>query len=130
MKYSKSTGGFYSPEFHGDNIPDDAVEIALEEHTALLDAQSLGKLIQADSAGKPVAVDHVPSSEELTISARTYRDNLINSVAWQYERNTREVRLGLTPTDDLALLDAYVQALADVPKQVGFPDSITWPVAP
>lgn len=57
MFYSKTTGGFYSPEIHGEAIPSDAVEITAEEHAALLDAQSQGKIIQADKDGKPVVVD-------------------------------------------------------------------------
>lgn len=55
--FAKSTGGFYSREIHGDNIPSDAVEISTEDHAALLEAQSSGKVILAGNDGKPVAVD-------------------------------------------------------------------------
>lgn len=57
MFYSKSTGGFYSREIHGEAIPEDAVKISAEEHAALLAAQSSGKVIQADNDGMPIAVD-------------------------------------------------------------------------
>lgn len=57
MFYSATTGGFYDPEIHGEAIPTDAVEITPEEHVALLDAQSKGKIIQSDIDGNPVAVD-------------------------------------------------------------------------
>ena len=57
MYYSKSTGGFYDTAIHGDNIPADAVEITGEEHKALLEGQSQGKIIAADKNGKPVLVD-------------------------------------------------------------------------
>lgn len=60
MFYSKATGGFYTAEIHGINIPADAVEITPAEHAALLDAQSAGKLITGDAAGFPVAVDPPP----------------------------------------------------------------------
>lgn len=56
MLYAKSTGGFYAVEIHGDNIPADAVEITAEEHAALLEDQSRGKVITADANGLPVAV--------------------------------------------------------------------------
>lgn len=56
-KYSASTGGFYDAAIHGDNIPADAVEITIEEHAALLEGQSQGKMIQADANGRPVLVD-------------------------------------------------------------------------
>lgn len=57
MFYSKRTGGFYSIEIHGESVPDDACEITVEEHAALLEAQSQGKRIEADGSGVPVAVD-------------------------------------------------------------------------
>lgn len=71
-----------------------------------------------------------PAAAELAAAARADRDARIAAVAWRYERHARELRLGLTPTDNLAALDAYVQALADVPLQAGFPSTIDWPVAP
>ena len=65
MFYAKSTGGFYDAAIHGENIPADAVEITTEEHSALLSAQSTGKLIQADQDGRPVAVDPPAPSIEI-----------------------------------------------------------------
>ena len=53
MFYSKSTGGFYSREIHGDNVPADAVEITAEEHATLIEGQSNGKIIAADAEGFP-----------------------------------------------------------------------------
>ena len=58
---------------------------------------------------------------------RAQRDGLIADVQWRYERHARESRLGLATTDDIAALDAYVQALADVSKQKGFPLKVKWP---
>lgn len=57
-------------------------------------------------------------------SVRADRDRRIAAEAWKYERNAREVRLGLTPTDDIVALDKYVQALADLPAS--WPN-IKWP---
>ena len=51
MFYSKSTGGFYTREIHGDNTPSDAVEITSAEHTALIEGQGQGKRIIADAGG-------------------------------------------------------------------------------
>jgi len=62
MRYSKSTGGFYDTAIHGENIPSDVVEITAAEHSALLEAQSQGKRIEADVNGFPVAVDMPPPS--------------------------------------------------------------------
>lgn len=57
MFYSKQTGGFYSREIHGDNIPSDAVEITPEQHAALMAGQAEGKQITADENGHPILVD-------------------------------------------------------------------------
>jgi hypothetical protein len=62
--------------------------------------------------------------------ARQTRDLRIKQVAWRYERHARHVRLGQTPVDDINVLDAYVQALADIPQQPGFPWEVVWPDAP
>lgn len=61
MFYSKSTGGFYSREIHGDNIPADAVENTVAEHAALLEGQSQGKCIVGDANGRPALQDPAPS---------------------------------------------------------------------
>jgi hypothetical protein len=60
MFYSKSTDGFYDTAIHGDNIPADAIEITREQHAALLEGQSIGKRIVADSAGFPALQDPPP----------------------------------------------------------------------
>lgn len=57
MFYSKSTGGFYSVEINGSNIPADAVEVTNDEHAALLAGQAAGKRIVADENGLPVLAD-------------------------------------------------------------------------
>ena len=56
MFYSKTTGGFYTREIHGGNIPGDVVQVTTDEHAALIAAQSSGKRIIADASGKPIAV--------------------------------------------------------------------------
>ena len=71
MFYSKSTGSFYSREIHGDNIPSDAVEITADEHAALLEGQSQGRLIQADANGRPVLVDPPPPPPEQIVAQYT-----------------------------------------------------------
>lgn len=58
--YSHSTGGFYDGNIHGGNIPTDAVAITADEHQALLDGQSAGKIIVADDQGRPILADPPP----------------------------------------------------------------------
>lgn len=68
MLYSKSTSGFYSRDIHGDNIPEDAVEITSEQHAALLEGQSQGKIISADENGYPILIDPPPPTTEQIIA--------------------------------------------------------------
>ena len=68
MFYSKTTGGFYAREIHGDNIPADAVEITATEHQALTEGQSQGKRIQADETGYPFLADQfLPTPEQILV---------------------------------------------------------------
>lgn len=53
MHYSKSTGGFYVTEIHGNQVPDDCVSITNEYHAELLAGQSNGMFIVADEEGYP-----------------------------------------------------------------------------
>lgn len=71
MFYSKSTGGFYTREIHGDNIPADAVEITAEQHSELIEGQSQDKRIVADENGFPVLVDPPPPTPEQIITQYT-----------------------------------------------------------
>ncbi|HZJ92201.1 MAG TPA: phage tail assembly chaperone [Thiopseudomonas sp.] len=131
MFYSKQTNGFYSREIHGDNIPEDAVEITPEQHAALLRGQSECKQITADENGYPILQDSPqPTPEQLADTARHERDQLIESVRWRIERHNDELALGSEPTELLEPLLQYTQALRDVPQQAGFPESVEWPQCP
>lgn len=63
MFYSKSSRGFYNNDIHGENIHEDAVEITPEQHAALLEGQSQGKIISADENGYPILIDPPPLTE-------------------------------------------------------------------
>ena len=60
------------------------------------------------------------------IDVRSSRKGKFEEVEWRVFRNQSQVRLGITPTDDIADLDAYIQALRDVTSQSD-PYNITWP---
>lgn len=59
MFYSRTTGGFYVTEIHGENIPQDAVEITQKLYVELLEAQAAGKQIASDIHGRPILLDPV-----------------------------------------------------------------------
>lgn len=75
-----------------------------------------------------LAAEQAAADLLLPDAVRADRDARINAVAWRYERYARESRLGIPTTDSLAALDTYIQALADVPNQAGFPITIVWPI--
>lgn len=59
-------------------------------------------------------------------SIRVVRDQQIQELDWRIQRYLSEVRLGLPKTDDIQLLDTYVQQLRDITKQED-PFNIVWP---
>lgn len=86
----------------------------------------------------PRPVVYEPSPEEIQLQQqfitdtqwnliRGERDNRMSSFEWRYTRYDRQVRLGETPVDDIALMDTYMQALADITIQTD-PFNIIWPV--
>lgn len=85
-----------------------------------------GKIIWAE------IVNLTDADKELRLAdfkrlAEQRRAHLFNCLSWRYERHSRESRMGLPFSDNLADLDAYAQALADISKQPGYPKTITWP---
>ena len=56
MYYASSTSGFYSPDINP-IIPNDAVEITNDYYQELLEGQSDGKCITANSQGYPLLID-------------------------------------------------------------------------
>lgn len=121
--FAKSTGGFYFDALHGVKIPVDAVEITYDEHAALLAGQSIGKVISADADGMPCLIDQpAPTSEQLSNSVRAQRDALLAACDWTQCRDVPDVVA--------AAWQPYRQALRDLTKQAGFPESIDWPVQP
>ena len=75
--FSKSELGFYCDEVN-EAIPTDAVEISEDVYLSLLEGQSKGKFISADSAGTPVLTDPPePTQVELVAQAEDKRTALM-----------------------------------------------------
>lgn len=60
---------------------------------------------------------------------RSHRDRLLSEIDWRVLRYHSQLRLGITPVDNIEQLDAYAQALRDVTLQSD-PDAIVWPSVP
>ena len=84
MFASKTTLGFYDSAIHGDNMPEDVVEITTEDHVALFEGQSNGKIIDWGDDGYPSLADPPPTppkTYEQVMSSRrvAYADPLTGS---------------------------------------------------
>ena len=73
-----------------------------------------------------IAADQAAVMENQWSYVRHQRDTMMADTDWRYLRYDRELRLGLTPTDDIQKLDLYMQALADITQQSD-PFNIVWP---
>lgn len=126
--YSKDTGGFYSRNIHGDNIPTEVVEITEAEHQALLEGQSRGKIISADSSGRPVLVDPPPPApltreqiEALRLLA--YADPLTGSDRYFAEATRLQV-MGADQAEIDAAKTAGTARYAEIQAEYPWPDDI------
>ena len=82
MFASKTTGGFYDAAIHS-TMPDDVVEITAEEHAAILEGQSKGKLIDWDEAGYPFLTDPPgPTPEQLQEQVNAEARAYLSSTDW------------------------------------------------
>lgn len=69
--FSPSNLAFFDTLIHGENVPQDCVEITRERHAELMATQAAGKVISADETGAPVAVDAPPpTADDLKVQAR------------------------------------------------------------
>lgn len=91
MFYSASTGGFYTTEIHGNNMPADVVPLTVEEHADLLAAQAAGKIIQPGANGKPVAVEP-PVSYKSSLELKAEIDAMVASIYSNWTRFEAEYR--------------------------------------
>lgn len=99
MFYAKSTGGFYSPEIHGDSMPLDAVSLTTQEHAALMQGQADGFVIIGNAAGIP----ELASRPAAPVSA-------VNQVTM------RQARLALLSAGLLSQVDAAIESLPEPDK--------------
>lgn len=107
--------------------------------------------IQVDDTNKVIGTSMVMSSDPLTVGENCYEvtEDPSDKLGYIFDAETGEFSLSaeqareernnlLAQTDWRAVSDltldsdwtTYRQALRDVPTQVGFPTSITWPIKP
>lgn len=110
MLFSASTGGFYTVEIHGKNVPSDVVEITTEEHSTLIEGQSTGKVITPDENGYPVLVEPVITPEQLQQQTNAAARQYLASTDWIVRRHNDELDMGDTTT---LTSEEYLQLLME-----------------
>lgn len=131
--YSPSTGCSYLPSIHGENIPDDAVEISESVFEVVIANPEQGKVRAHDEHGLPFLVDAPVVVPDTGVAERTWRDAELSSVIWLRDRHRDQLDIGSDTTlgsDQFAELLLYMQALRDWPQSADFPDSQYRPTAP
>lgn len=96
LYYSQSSQGFFDPLIH-DFIPDDSVEITMQQHKDLFIGQSNGKIIVSDVDGFPVLVD--PPSPDISQIRNTTK-----CTSWQLRRALTQ--MGLRDSVETAVASA------------------------
>jgi hypothetical protein len=137
--YSAVERGFYDSDLKeqyksGNGWPSDAIEITEEDHQRLIRGQELGKVITADSDGKPILTDPVINWQA---KAEIQRQSLLTSANTMTTDWRTELELDIISNDDKASLVrwmGYIKALkilnlSSVNEESGY-EAIKWPVKP
>lgn len=85
-------------------------------------AQSQQRMIEEAAAALP----QFSKTVHIIDQVRAKRDQLMRMQDWRYARYHRQMRLGVPPSDDISLLDQYMQKLADVTSQLDL-YNVQWP---
>ncbi|PWB34617.1 phage tail protein [Pseudomonas sp. SDI] len=131
--YSATLGGFFSPGV-SDNVPADAVSIALSVYLELLGGQEAGLEIVPSEQGMPMLRARLgPNRAQQQAVERSWRDDVLQHTDRSVARHRDEIDLGaissLTIVQFGELL-GYRQALREWPLSAAFPDASKRPVAP
>lgn len=122
--YSAKINGFVDDIAFAGKIPEDAVEISIEERNELIRKVTPLTYLTSDDNGYPIIKDREDKEEIQSKGVRTKRDYLLNESDWV---SFRSMETGQPIPEEWL---EYRQALRDVPQQEGFPKDIQWPVKP
>lgn len=138
--YSAKRNGFYDVDLKevykssANGWPDDAVAISTAQYEELLQGQSSGRLITADSSGLPILID-----PEIDWQARAeqQRQSLLSAANVKIADWRTELQLDVISENDRASLIKWMEYIRSL-KSLDFPalsieseyNSIKWPVGP
>ena len=138
--YSAKTGGFYREsdrelyEKTNTGWPEDAVVITNNEYKSLFEGQAVGKIIAADSKGKPTLTDPIIEWQKI---AETQRQSLLSEASTTIADWRTELQLDVISDYDKVILVkwmAYIKALKELDLSSINDESelslVTWPSKP
>jgi len=138
--YSAANNGFYHVDFRelyeasANGWPDDAIAVSAADYANLLQGQSAGRIITADSDGQPILTDPVIDWQE---RAEQQRKNHIATANETTADWRTELQLGVISDDEksaLVIWMAYIRALkaldlTAIDSEAAF-DAVEWPAMP
>jgi hypothetical protein len=129
--YSALENGFYSSEIHGDNMPDDVVEITEEKWIKLLEDQGNGKVISSDKNGNPILVlAPEPTVEEMLLFNTNKKTRLLNESSQFISILQDAINFGMATEKEKSSLPEW-QKYRVLLSRINLSEKIlNWPVAP
>lgn len=99
------------------------------------DYKHLGFLYERDALEKGITPEQIQTAKEAAWALKwdeleDMRSDLIEDQRWRINRNSEEVALGLTPSEDILPVLKYNQAIRDLPQRYPDPYVIVWPEIP
>jgi hypothetical protein len=85
-----------------------------------------GEWVITTKSEEELLIEEQQALERQWVYVRAQRDEMLARVDWRFIRYESQVRLEITPTDDIHALDTYAQALRDITLQED-PFNIVWP---
>lgn len=152
MKYSKSTNGFYSPDFDYDKLPDDLIDVTAVDYEKAIEARSAGGVLDVID-GQLVIMQPAPSSAYEAVDgewvlnqdlqdALDLEHEAAQRAAFQTELDTRmntavaiaqpleyanaRKKLSIDKAARLAAYNAYIDQLAELE----YSSDVVWPNEP
>ena len=118
--FSAQTNGFYDDRLQAlADMPKDAKSITVEQHSALLTAQSSGMKIVAGQDGMPIAIAENQTADEITKALKVEAALRLAQAGVTIERIIQAVIKGATTmeADDVKAWVAYMDALRTCLRQ-------------
>lgn len=130
--YSAATGGFYSSEIHGSDMPADVVSITDEAWQNLCDGQANGKVITATATGKPRLSDPpAPTEQELIVQAEDKKNGLRADADYVIQPLQDAVELDIATESEKTLLSEWKTYRVQLNRvDTSAPSDIIWPQKP